>query len=88
MRNVSTVNASNQVSYSRGARLAGDPGDRGKIVAARVSQHGARNVRQVEEDYSAGAQSIDGSCLSVTKSGNPCKARPADGQNFCSFHKE
>jgi hypothetical protein len=89
MRNVGTVNASNQISYSKDSRLAGDPGGNTKVIAARTSQQlGNRNIRQVEEDYSAGVQPIDGSCLSVTKSGNPCKARPAEGESFCTFHKE
>jgi hypothetical protein len=80
-------NSNHQISYSKGSRLAGDPGASGKLVPNRTSQHGSRNVRQVEQLHEE-IQPDVASCLSITKSGSPCKARPAEGESFCTFHKE
>ena len=87
MRNVSRVNATNQISYSKNARLYADPGERGKVVAARSSQHGSRNVIEAE-DFGEIIKPTTNSCLAIAKSGEPCKACPAGGESFCTFHKE
>mgnify|MGYP003322541542 FL=1 len=48
---------------------------------------GGRVVRAINADIPH-EEPQSSSCLAITKAGDPCKARPAEGQSFCSFHKE
>ncbi|HAQ43026.1 MAG: hypothetical protein CL994_03595 [Euryarchaeota archaeon] len=86
MRNVGRTNRTHQLSYSKNARLYGDPGEGSREVASRLDRPtGNRNVVAVEP--MASIVEIAG-CLATTKAGDPCKARPAEGETFCTFHKE
>ncbi len=86
MRNVGRTNRTHQLSYSKNSRLYGDPGEGSREVASRLDRpSGNRNVAAVEPMTSI--VEIAG-CLATTKAGDSCKARPAEGETFCTFHKE
>lgn len=87
MRNVGRTNRTHQLSYSKGARLYGDPGDGSKEVVSRVDRpSGNRNVQAIEPMTQI-IETLVG-CSSTTKSGDPCKGRPVGDTDRCVFHTE
>lgn len=73
-----------QVGYSKNARIYGRPSDDAEGLT--VEYVGGRKVSQVPA-Y-AGEVIPNQVCSATTKAGDPCKARPGEGENFCAFHKE
>ena len=73
-----------QVGYCKNARVYGRPSDEAEGLT--VEYVGGRKVSEVPA-Y-AGEVIPNQACLATTKAGDPCKARPGEGENFCAFHKE
>ena len=76
-----------QLGYGSNRRVYGDPGKGYSQSTPRDSYFGGRGVRAINADIPHEEPQLP-SCLAITKAGDPCKARPAEGQSFCSFHKE
>ena len=76
-----------QLGYGTNRRVYGDPGEGYSQPAHRNEYFGGRKVVSVNPDIPFEEPQTT-ACSATTKAGDPCKARPADGQNFCSFHKE
>jgi len=77
-------------AYKAGSRPYGQPsGENFRDSTPRpngVSQ--SRNVHQVNPVDTAPAVPVDTSCVSLTRSGTPCKGRPVAGGDVCVFHRE
>jgi len=76
-----------QLGYGTNRRVYGDPGEGYTQPTPRDAYFGGKNITQVNPDIPF-EESQPMGCLATTKAGDPCKARPAEGQSFCSFHKE
>lgn len=76
-----------QLGYGSNRRVYGDPGEGYSQSTPRDTYFGGRGVRAINADIPHEEPQLP-SCLAITKAGDPCKARPAEGQSFCSFHKE
>jgi len=76
-----------QLGYGSSRRVYGDPGEGYSPSVPRGEYFGGRGVRAINADipHEEPQPSV---CFATTKAGDPCKARPAEGQSFCSFHKE
>jgi len=63
-------------------------GDRGKAVTKSVKSEKKKTPLEMEE---AGAPTdsfeISKICIAMTKSGSPCKRKPATGSDYCSVHQ-
>jgi hypothetical protein len=71
-----------QIGYSGNARPYGQPADDSQEYITEFV--GGRNVTRVP-DY-LGEIAPASSCVTPTKSGNPCKAPPVSGTDTCVFH--
>ncbi len=77
-----------QVGYSKNSRIYGKPSDEAEGLT--VEYVGGRRVAEVPA-YAGEITSQEVTsrvCSATTKAGDPCKARPAEGENLCTFHKE
>jgi hypothetical protein len=76
-----------QLGYGSNRRVYGDPGEGYSQPTPREEYFGGRKVSAVNPDIPF-EEPKAAACLATTKAGDPCKARPAEGKSFCSFHKE
>ena len=74
------------IGYGTNRRAYGDPGEGYSQPLSRDRYFGGRNVKTVHADLPH--EEPQSSCSATTKAGEPCKARPPEGQSICSFHKE
>jgi len=77
-------------AYKTGQRPYGQPtGDNYQESSPRPQSVGQnRNVARVDPIYPEKPVPEVSKCLSLTRSGAPCKGRPAAGSDHCNFHKE
>ena len=81
-------------AYKSGARPAGEPSGKRAFhdASPRPQAVGTqRNVSRVP-DTSVKKQELASEkvskCSALTRSGDPCKGRPASGSDLCTFHKK
>jgi hypothetical protein len=75
------------LGYGTNRRVSGDPGKDHTAALPRNEYFGSRNVRAVNADLPF-QEPEPATCSATTKAGDPCKARPAEGESLCTFHKE
>ncbi len=76
-----------QLGYGTSRRVYGDPGEGYTQPTPRDQYFGGRSVVTVNPDIPFEETQVV-ACLATTKAGEACKARPAEGESFCTFHKE
>ena len=76
-----------QLGYGTNRRVYGDPGEGYTQPTPRDAYFGGRNIRSVNPDIPF-EEPQAAACSATTKAGDACKARPAEGESFCTFHKE
>jgi len=77
-----------QISYGQNTRLYGTPSEEGhRQEIPRSDYYGSRKVRALNHDMETW-ETVKNQCVATTKSGAQCKARPAEGESLCTFHKE
>ena len=78
-------------AHKAGSRPYGQPKDNFRDSSPRPQGVGpSRNIRQVANTTALAAKpSLETpKCKSLTRSGEPCKGRPASGNDLCSFHRK
>ena len=80
-------------AYKSGSRPAGQPGSNKSFRDSTPRPQGvgpSRNVHQVAPTSVEVVKPYPETpkCSSITRSGAPCKGRPASGSDLCNFHKE
>ena len=75
------------IGYGTNRRVYGDPGEGYTQPTPRDAYFGGRNIRSVNPDIPF-EEPQAAACSATTKAGDACKARPAEGESFCTFHME
>ena len=80
-------------AYKSGSRPYGEPSANKPFRDSTPRPQGVGPSRNVQEVARFSVATADSSpetprCSSLTRSGDPCKGRPASGSDLCNFHRK